>query len=62
VTLRVFNPAGKGLALARIRGADNLGSGINTARYSRSAVAEAFKRKLEELLNHADVVRALLRP
>ena len=62
VTLRVFDPVGKELALARIQGADNLGSGINTASYSRNAVAEAFKRKLEELLNHPDVVRTLQRP
>jgi hypothetical protein len=59
-TLTVYGPDGSPLADAAIRGDDNLGGDMwNPPEHSRQAVPPAYKKKLEELLNDADVVGVL---
>jgi hypothetical protein len=60
VTLVVMEHAGKVLAEKRLAGRDNLGGSFwNPPAHARDAVPQAFKAKIEELLNDAAVVAAL---
>jgi hypothetical protein len=59
-SLKVLDQAGGLVAESSVSGKDNLGgSAWNPPAAARRAVPEAFKKKIEELLNHPDVVNAL---
>ncbi len=59
-TLSVLDREGKQLAMKSVKGRDNLGgSSWNPPAYARKAVPEAFKKKMEELLNAEEVAKAL---
>lgn len=54
--------AGDGTVLARsaIKGTDNLGGGkFNMVKHSRAATPDAYRKKLEQLLNDPGIVKAL---
>jgi hypothetical protein len=47
------------IAKVDMKGVDNLGGDfLNPPAHSRTAIPPAFKKKLEDLLNHPDVVAA----
>jgi hypothetical protein len=59
VTLSVLDSRGAVIAKVDMKGVDNLGGDfLNPPAHSRTAVPPAFKKKLEDLLNHPDVVAA----
>lgn len=60
VTVEVLDKNGAVLAKNIIQGTDNLGgSAFNPPAHSRQATPEAYKKKLEKLLNDPDVIKAL---
>jgi hypothetical protein len=60
VTLQVFDPNGRQLAVNRISGSDNLGgNAINPPGHAKDAVPLAYKRKLEELFSSEAVIGSL---
>jgi len=60
MTLTVFDTKGKLLAEMTSSGDENLGSGgFNILKGTRKKVPEAFKKKLEELFNAPDIIKAL---
>lgn len=60
VSLKVLDGSGKPLAEKKVDGRDNLGgSAWNPPAVARKAAPEAFKKKIEEMLNSAEVVAAL---
>lgn len=60
VTLRVYSGQGKKLGEKNIEGRDNLDEGESSpARYARTAVPMALKKKLEELLNSKEIKNVL---
>jgi hypothetical protein len=59
VTLSVLNRRGAVLATVPSKGVENLGGGFNAPGHARTAIPLAFKKRLEELLNHPEVVAAL---
>jgi len=62
INLTVFDTKGKLLAEKVIAGDENLGSGgFNILKGTRIKVPEAFKKKLEELFNAPDIIKALKR-
>jgi hypothetical protein len=62
MNLAVFNAKGKLLAEKESSGDENLGSGgFNILKGTRKKVPEAFKKKLEELFNAPDIIKALER-
>lgn len=59
-TLRVLDPQGTPMAESRIQGRDVLGGTFwNSGSFARTAVPQALKKKLEELLNDPVVITAL---
>ena len=58
-TLRVFEKSGKIIAETAIKGNDDLGSAGEPVGYTKKVVPEAFQRKIEELLNNPEVMKAL---
>ncbi len=59
-TVSVLDKEGKKLAEKNIKGRDNLGgSSWNPPAYARKAVPEAFKKKMEELLNTQEIAKSL---
>lgn len=60
MNLAVFDTKGKLLAEKESSGDENLGSGgFNILKGTRKKVPEAFKKKLEELFNAPDIIKAL---
>jgi hypothetical protein len=60
VEISVYDLAGKVLASKRIQGNDNLGGdALNPPRHAREAVPVAYRKKIDELLNSADIRSAL---
>ena len=59
VNLKIFDRTGNVLAESDIKGTDNLGGSFNIVKYSKIVVPQTFKKKIEELLNNPDVVKAL---
>jgi hypothetical protein len=60
MNLTVFDKKGKLLAERESSGDENLGSGgFNILKGTRKKVPEAFKKKLEELFNAPDIIKAL---
>lgn len=59
VTLNVFDKHGGILTEKKIRGSDDLGKSLEPVGHSKKAVPEAFKKKIEELLNDPEVVKSL---
>ena len=60
MTLTVFDTKGKLLAEKETSGDENLGSGgFNILKGTRKKVPEAFKKKLEELFNAPNIIKAL---
>lgn len=60
VQLALYNSDGKMLAEKKSDGRDSLGGDAwGPAAYARRAVPEAFKKKIEELLNSPDIANAL---
>ena len=60
MNLAVFDKKGKLLAERESSGDENLGSGgFNILKGTRKKVPEAFKKKLEELFNTPDIIKAL---
>ncbi len=58
--LAVYDREGKILAQKRIEGQDSLGNDIwGPAAYARKAAPEAFKKKIEEMLNSPEIAKAL---
>ena len=62
VTMRMRDQDGKDLAEQKLKGKDNLGGDAwDPPSHAREAVPQAFKAKVEELLNNTDVAAALER-
>jgi hypothetical protein len=60
VEMTVYDVAGKVLASKRIQGNDNLGGdALNPPGHARQAVPIAYRKKIDELLNSADIRSAL---
>ena len=59
-TAEVLGRNGTVLARNAIKGTDNLGGGkFNMAKHSRAVAPDAFRKKLEQLLNDPGIVKAL---
>ncbi len=58
--LKIFDKNGKTLAESNIKGEDNLGGSFDIVSYSKAAVPEAFKKKIEELFNNPNIANALI--
>src|SRR5262249_22765496 len=59
VTLSIIDSRGTVIAKVDMKGVDNSGGDfLNPPAHSRTAILPAFKKKLEDLLNHPDVVAA----
>jgi hypothetical protein len=60
VEMTVYDVGGKMLASKRIQGNDNLGGdALNPPGHARQAVPVAYRKKIDELLNSADIRSAL---
>jgi len=59
VTLGVLDGRGTVLATTQSKGVENLGGGFNAPGHARTVIPLAFKKRLETLLNHPEVVAAL---
>ena len=62
VTMRMRDQDGKDLAEQKLQGKDNLGgNAFDPTSHAKEAVPQAFKEKIGELLNNADIAAALER-